>query len=37
MTNREAIYQIRGLLKESNADSRLTNKLVFSMLMKHAK
>ncbi len=37
MTNREAIYQLKRLFREVNADSRLTNRLAFSVLKKHAK
>lgn len=33
---REAISQVKNLFKQVNADSRLTNKEVFSLLKKHA-
>lgn len=35
MTNRESIYKVKKLFREVNADSRLSNRLVFS-LMKNA-
>lgn len=37
MTNREAISQLKKLFREINADSKLTNKFSYSVLMKHAK
>lgn len=37
MTNREAIYRIRDLFKESHADSLLSDKLIFSILDTHRK
>ena len=37
MTNREAIYQIRRTLKEVNADSKMTNRHIYSILKKHSR
>ena len=37
MTIREAIFIIKRLFREVNADSRLTNKAIFSLLNKHSK
>lgn len=36
-TYREYISQVKDLFKEINADSRLTNKQVWSLILKHAK
>lgn len=36
-TNREYIYQVKKILKETYGDSRVTNKFVYSLLTKHAK
>lgn len=36
ITNREAISQVKGLFREINADSTLTNKQVYSLIKKHA-
>lgn len=37
MTNREAIYTVKRMLRESNADNRFTNKMIYSILLKHTK
>lgn len=37
MTKREAIYQLKRLFREVNADSRLTNRLAYSVLQKHSR
>lgn len=36
ITNREAIAQVKGLFRESNADSTLTNKQAYSLIKKHS-
>lgn len=36
ITNREAIAQVKGLFREINADSTLTNKQVYSLIKKHS-
>lgn len=37
MTIREGIFTVKRLFREVNADSRLPNKLVYSLLLKHSK
>lgn len=37
MTVRESIHRVKRMLREINADSRLSNKMVYSLLLNHAK
>lgn len=37
LTNREAIHRLKRLFREINADSRLTDRTVYSLLKNHAK
>lgn len=37
MTNREAIHRVRRLFRETNADSRLSDRTIYSLMQNHAK